>query len=186
LFVGGMTVLASVGAVLGSVWAARREDRLEAMPALSAGGLLAALACLAALLAMRAFLLAATPIFVAGVCMGVASVSIYACIVKASSPDQFLSRSILYLLGMQIGNALGVQAVGVAEMLHFDVVRTACALAALPVRRAVGRAPREERAGCAASCKPAASRPKGRQRARSSRDADVDELRCEIPARDGG
>ncbi len=154
MFVGGMTALASVGAVLGSVWAARRGDRLEALPALSAGGLLAALAALAACLAMRSFLLAAAPIFVAGACMGLASVSIYACIVRASPPDRFLSRSILYLLGMQSGNALGVQAVGLAELLHLDVLGTAGLLSALPLAIAcviLGAGARRSKAPCAAT-----------------------------------
>jgi predicted MFS family arabinose efflux permease len=132
MFVGGMTVLASLGAIAGSVWAARMEHRLRALPAFSAAGLLAALAMLAACLASRAFLLAGVPIFAAGVCMGLASVSIYACIVKASPPEAFLARSMVYLLGMQIGNALGVQAVGLAELQHLGVAATAGVLAVLP------------------------------------------------------
>jgi predicted MFS family arabinose efflux permease len=132
MFVGAMTVLASVGAIVGSVWAARLEHRLRVLPGLAAGGLMAALGLLVTCLACRAFLLAGVPIFAAGVCMGLASVSIYACIVKASPPATFLSRSMVYLLGMQIGNALGVQAVGLAELRHLGVVATAGALAALP------------------------------------------------------
>ncbi|HTP29897.1 MAG TPA: MFS transporter [Anaeromyxobacteraceae bacterium] len=133
MFVGGMTVLASVGAVLGSVWAARRDERLEALPPFSTGGLLVALGALAVCLSMRAFLLVAAPIFFAGICMGVASVSIYASIVRASPQSRFLPRSILYLLGMQCGNALGVQAVGLAEMLRLGVLGTAGLLSALPL-----------------------------------------------------
>ena len=133
LFVGGMTVLASLGAILGSVWAAGMEARLRRLPALSAAGLLAALAALAGCLVSGAFLLAGIPIFAAGICMGLASVSIYACIVKASAPASFLPRSMVYLLGMQIGNALGVQAVGLAELRHLGVLTTAGMLAALPL-----------------------------------------------------
>jgi MFS family permease len=133
MFVGGMTVLASLGAIAGSVWAARLEHRLRVLPGYSAAGLLAALAVLAACLASRAFLLAGAPIFVAGVCMGLASVSIYACIVKASPPAAFLPRSMVYLLGMQIGNALGVQAVGLAELRHLGPAATAGVLAVVPV-----------------------------------------------------
>jgi MFS family permease len=138
MFVGGLTALASVGAVLGSLWAARLEHRLRKLPPVSAAGLLASLAALALCLDSRAFLLAGVPIFAAGVCMGLASVSIYACIVKDSAPRQFLSRSMVYLLGMQSGNALGVQAVGIAELLHLGVLPTAGLLAALPLAIAAG------------------------------------------------
>jgi MFS family permease len=133
LFVGGMTVLASLGAILGSVWAAGLETRLRQLPVLAAAGLLAALAALAGCLASGAFLLAGIPIFWAGICMGLASVSIYACIVKSSAPATFLPRSMVYLLGMQIGNALGVQAVGLAELRHLGVLGTALLLALLPL-----------------------------------------------------
>ena len=138
LFVGAMTVLASLGAIAGSLWAARLESRLARLPALSALGLLAALAAMAGCLASGAFLLAGVPIFAAGVCMGLASVSIYASIVKSSAPESFLTRSMVYLLGMQIGNALGVQAVGLAELRHLGVAGTAALLAALPAAITAG------------------------------------------------
>jgi len=137
LFVGGMTVLASLGAILGSLLAARLESLRERIPAWAALGLLGSLALLAGCLAGHRYLLAGLPIFAAGLGMGMASVSIYAAIVKASQPDQFLSRSMIYLIGMQIGNALGVQAVGLAELRHLDVVPTAVLLAALPATIAV-------------------------------------------------
>lgn len=133
MFVGGMTALASVGAILGSLWAARLENRLPKLPPLAAGGLFAALGTLAVCLDSRSFLLAGVPIFAAGLGMGLASVSIYACIVKESAPHQFLTRSMIYLLGMQSGNALGVQAVGIAELLHLGVLATAGLLATVPL-----------------------------------------------------
>ena len=133
MFVGGMTALASLGAILGSLWAARLEHRLRQIPPVAAAGLFAALAALAVCLDSRSFLLAGVPIFAAGLCMGLASVSIYACIVKESAPYQFLSRSMIYLLGMQSGNALGVQAVGIAELMHLGVLSTAGLLAAVPL-----------------------------------------------------
>lgn len=132
MFVGLMTVLASVGAIVGSLWAARPGMRLDRLPRLSAGGLLVSLAVLGVCLDAGVFLLAGIPIFVSGLCMGLASVSIYALIVHASPPELFLPRSMLYLLGMQIGNALGVQAVGLAETWHLSVLSTAGLLAALP------------------------------------------------------
>lgn len=138
LFVGGMTVLASVGAVIGSLWAARLEHRMERIPSPSAAGLLVSLGVLALCLASGSFLLAGLPIFASGLCMGMASVSIYTSIVSASDPLQFLPRSMVYLVGMQIGNALGVQAVGVSEMWHLGVLSTAGIVAAFPLIITIG------------------------------------------------
>ncbi len=133
LFVGGMTVLASVGAILGSVWAARLHEQMEQLPARAAAALFASLALLALCLASGCFLLAGIPIFASGLCMGVASVSIYASIVQASAPAQFLPRSMVYLMGMQIGNALGVQAVGLSEWWHLGVITTAALVSVVPL-----------------------------------------------------
>ena len=138
MFVGGMTALASVGAIIGSVWAARLESRLHKLPPLAAAGLFASLGALAVCLDSSSYFLSGIPIFAAGLCMGLASVSIYACIVKESAPFQFLTRSMIYLLGMQSGNALGVQAVGFAEFLHLGVLSTAGLLAAVPLVITVG------------------------------------------------
>jgi MFS family permease len=138
LFVGGMTVLASVGAIIGSLWAVRLEHRMERIPSLSTGGLLVSLAVLALCLASGSFTLAGIPIFASGLCMGLASVSIYASIVTSSDTLQFLPRSMVYLMGMQIGNALGVQAVGISEMWHLGVLTTACIVAALPLVITIG------------------------------------------------
>ncbi len=138
MFVGGMTALASVGAILGSLWAAHLESRLHKLPPLAAAGLFASLGALAICLDSKLYLLSGAPIFTAGLCMGLASVSIYACIVKESAPSQFLTRSMIYLLGMQSGNAIGVQAVGIAEMLHLGVLGTAGLLAAVPAAVTAG------------------------------------------------
>ncbi|MEN6483911.1 MAG: MFS transporter [Syntrophobacteraceae bacterium] len=138
MFVGGMTLLASAGAIVGSLWAARMENQLEKLPFLSTAGLLLALALIAQCLAAKAFIPVSIPIFGAGLCTGLASVSIYASIVQRSRPDQFLPRSMVYLLGMQIGNALGVQAVGMAELRHLGLAATACMIAVLPLIITVG------------------------------------------------
>jgi predicted MFS family arabinose efflux permease len=138
LFVGGMTMLASLGAILGSLWASRMQEGLARLPSLSVGGLLVSLGMLAVCLATEAFGLGGIPIFAAGLCMGLASVSIYALIVHASSPEQFLPRSMVYLIGMQIGNALGVQAVGISELWHLDIFATAGLVAALPLAITLG------------------------------------------------
>ena len=138
LFVGGMTVLASIGAILGSVWASRLERRMEQIPALTAAGLLLSLGALVPCLTSGFFLLAGIPIFASGLFMGLASVSIYASIVHSSAPDQFLNRSMIYLMSMQIGNALGVQAVGLSEMWHLGVLGTAGLLALLPLALSIG------------------------------------------------
>lgn len=138
LFVGGMTVLASAGAIMGSIWAARQEKGMEQLPSRAAAGLLISLAALAFCLSSRHFLLAGIPIFASGLCMGLASVSIYASIVQASEPVQFLPRSMVYLMGMQIGNAMGVQAVGLSEMWHLKVFPTAALVAAIPLAISLG------------------------------------------------
>jgi predicted MFS family arabinose efflux permease len=138
MFVGTMTLLASLGAILGSLWASHMEHRLAKLPPLSTAGLLLSLAALAGCLASGAFRLAGLPIFVSGLCMGLVSVSIYTTIVKASAPNQFLTRSMIYLMGMQIGNALGVQAVGLAELRHLGVIPTALLLAGLPLLITLG------------------------------------------------
>jgi MFS family permease len=138
LFVGGMTMLASVGAILGSLWASRMKEGLVRIPGLSVSGFLSSLGVLAVCLSAGAFGLAGIPIFAAGTCMGLASVSIYTVIVHSSSPDQFLPHSMVYLLGMQVGNALGVQAVGIAEWWHLDIFTTAGLVAALPLAITLG------------------------------------------------
>ncbi len=70
--------------------------------------------------------------------MGLTSVSIYACIVKLSALEQFLPRSMTYLIGMQIGNALGVQAVGIAELWHLSIFDAAGLVDALPLTITLG------------------------------------------------
>lgn len=138
MFVGIMTLLASVGAIIGSVWATRLEHRMEQIPSLTAAGLLLSLGALAFCLTSGFILLAGIPIFTTGLFMGLASVCIYASIVHSSSPDQFLTRSMIYLMGMQIGNALGVQAVGISEAWHLGVPGTAGLLCLIPMLLSIG------------------------------------------------
>jgi len=138
MFVGIMTVLASVGAVIGSIWAARLHGRLEKLPSRSAIGLLLSLGVLAVCLASGSFFVAGVPIFASGLCMGLASVSIYASIVESSDSAQFLSRSMIHLLGMQSGNAIGVQSVGLCEVWHLGVMPTAGFLAIIPLAITIG------------------------------------------------
>lgn len=145
LFVGGMTALASVGAVVGSLLAAHWEQHRERIPPWATIGLLFSLAGLAACLGFHRYRLAGLPIFAAGLGMGMASVSIYATIVKSSRPDQFLSRSMIYLIAMQVGNALGVQVVGFAELRHLGVGPTALLLSVLPLALAIWIAIRARR-----------------------------------------
>jgi predicted MFS family arabinose efflux permease len=138
LFVGGLTVLASVGAIIGSIWAARLEHLMEQLPSRAAAALLVSLGALSLCLASGQFLLAGIPIFALGLCMGLASVSIYASIVHSSAPAQFLPRSMIYLVGMQLGNALGVQAVGLSEWWHLGVLTTASLVAVVPLAITIG------------------------------------------------
>ena len=138
LFVGGLTVLASVGAIIGSIWAARMEHLMEQLPSRAAAALLVSLGALSLCLVSGQFLLAGIPIFALGLSMGLASVSIYASIVHSSAPAQFLPRSMIYLVGMQLGNALGVQAVGLSEMWHLGVLTTASLVAVIPLAITIG------------------------------------------------
>jgi MFS family permease len=123
---------ASIGTIAGAAWAARMGRSLRRVPLAAVFGMLCSLAVLAACLSGKRAFLAALPLFVSGVFMGLACVSLYASIVNASTPDGFLRCTLVYLLGMQIGNALGVQAVGIAELYGFGPVATAATLAALP------------------------------------------------------
>ena len=73
--------------------------------------------------------------------------SLFASLVREGSPEEFLRCVLLYLLAQQVGNALGVQAVSLAEGLHLGVVPTALTLAALPAVLILGlprRTPRRE------------------------------------------
>ncbi|MBK8598877.1 MAG: MFS transporter [Holophagales bacterium] len=137
-FVGTLTALASAGAILGSLWAVRLGSRLARVPPWTAAGLFASLLGLAASLSAGAFAWASVPIFASGVCMGLASVSIYASIVESSAPRRFLPRSMVYLIGMQAGNALGIGAVGLAENLDATVFGTAALLAVVPALVSAG------------------------------------------------
>lgn len=82
---------------------------------------------------MKNIFLTGIPILASGIFVGLAGVSIYGSIVKFSRPEMFLQCTMIYLLGMQIGNALGVQAIGIAELRHYGVWVSALLLAALPM-----------------------------------------------------
>lgn len=58
--------------------------------------------------------------------------SIYTNIVSVSLPSRFLSRSMVYLIAMQLDNALGVQMVGLAELSHLSVLATGLLVGAIP------------------------------------------------------
>ncbi len=132
LVVSAMGVLASLGSMLGSWWASRLRNTPERTPFLATIGLLLSLAAVAGCIATRNIPLAGVPVFVSGILVGLANVSIYSSIVKFSRQDMFLHSTIAYLIGMQIGNALGVQAVGIAEWLHCGTLASALLLACVP------------------------------------------------------
>lgn len=128
---------AAIGTIIGAAWAARMDRSFRRVPLAALFGMLCSLGALALCLSGRRVFLAALPLFASGVFMGLACVSIYASIVNASTPDGFLRCTLVYLLGMQIGNALGVQAVGIAEQLRVGPLSTASIVAVLPVAIAV-------------------------------------------------
>ncbi len=138
LFVGGMTFIASIGIIIGSLAAGRMPEKSRRIPGIAIAGIIAALIGMTACLATLHINAAALPILLAGLFMGLANVSIYAAIVQHSRPAEFLNRSLVYLIGMQIGNALGIQAVGLAEVADLSVIATtAVVLAAAALAVAV-------------------------------------------------
>jgi MFS family permease len=138
LMVGGMNLLVSAGSILGALWASRMGEPLERLPLRCVLGLLLSLAGLAACLMRHAFLLSGMPLLAVGLFSGLGCVSVYTSIVESSEPDRFLRGALAYLLGMQIGNVLGVQTVGVAEWYHCGIPASASILAILPGAIALG------------------------------------------------
>ncbi len=134
LRVGAMNLLVSVGSVLGEFRASRLEGvgTGDDVPFRCVLGLLLCLAGLAACLSGGFLLLAGLPLLGVGLFSGMACVSVYASAVGSSGPERFLRCALLTLLGMQAGNALGVQAVGIGEWLRLGVPASAGVLAALP------------------------------------------------------
>ena len=146
LLVGGMNLLASAGTVLGA-WGVSRAKDPGILPLGGVLGGLLSLGGLAACLLAGHPLLAGLPLLASGAFAGLAGVSLFASLVREGSPEGFLRCTLLYLLAQQVGNALGVQAVSLAEGLHLGVVPTALTLAALPAVLILGlprRTPRRE------------------------------------------
>ena len=133
LFVGWMTLVASLGIIAGSYLASIREGDFARHARRGLVGLLVALAGLTAFLRVEAVLPSVAPIFAIGFFMGWANVAIYAAIVQNLSAANFMASSLIYLLAMQLGNALGVQIEGWAESGHLSVLWISAALAVLPL-----------------------------------------------------
>lgn len=132
------TLLASVGTVAGAFLGARFFHASPSTPGAALGGMLLALVALGGCLAGGFPLLAALPLSTLGLFSGLAGIRLYAAMVDAALPEDFLRCTLIYLLGMQLGSALGVQVVTLSEGLSFDVLQATALLAALPAAVAVG------------------------------------------------
>ena len=126
------TLLASVGTVAGAFLGARFFHASPSVPGAALGGMLLALVALGGCLAGGYPFLAALPLAALGLFSGLAGVRLYAAMVDAALPEDFLCCTLIYLLGMQLGSALGVQVVTVSEGFGFDVLWATALLAALP------------------------------------------------------
>ncbi len=116
LFVGLLTLAASVGAIVGS-YAVMALDRGFARLARAGVWLMiAAVIAVGMLLADRPEA-AAVPIFAVGVALGMAQMAIYAQLVAITPQERFVLISLIYLLAMQLGNALGIQGIELAGLV---------------------------------------------------------------------
>ncbi len=128
-FVGWITSAASVGAVTGSALVASRPERTDGWLRLGLTALIAAIPVLGLCLVWLPPLWNVPILFVLGVGMGMASVSLYARIADAAPADGFFRVSILYLLAQQLGNAVGVQIEEAVAPLHSHPLAPAILLA---------------------------------------------------------
>jgi MFS family permease len=123
-FVGFLAILASIGSILGSKWMARYDHSFMKYAKAALYGLAAAHIGLAALLFTGNIILSALPVFFIGICMGTANVAIYAKIVKKLEPAFFLPATLLYLMCMQVGSAVGVQTISLTESRGWPLLNT--------------------------------------------------------------
>lgn len=133
LFVGGMTLIASLGIVVGSYLVSTQAAGFARQTQRALVGLLLSLAILTALLTFNLLAICAAPIFGLGLAMGWANVAIYGAIAEDVNAENFLASSLIYLLAMQMGNGLGVQIESWAENAHGDVIWITAALMILPL-----------------------------------------------------
>ncbi|MDD3089380.1 MAG: MFS transporter [Candidatus Omnitrophica bacterium] len=133
-FVGYLAILASIGSIAGSRWMARYNNSFLKYTKAALAGLVIAHIGLAASLYTGVLVLASLPVFFVGICLGIANVAIYAKIAQKVQPVFFLPATLLYLIGMQIGNAVGVQTISLTEsrgwtLLNAEIVMISVSIA---------------------------------------------------------
>jgi len=123
-FVGLLAVLASIGSIAGSKWMAQYNRSFVKYAQISLGVLIVVHIGLVATLFWANIFLAILPILFIGICMGVANVATYAEIAEKVKPAFFLPATLVYLIAMQIGNAVGVQTVSLTEGRGWTLLMT--------------------------------------------------------------
>ncbi|HPS21050.1 MAG TPA: MFS transporter [Candidatus Omnitrophota bacterium] len=123
-FVGFLAILASIGSILGSKWMAQYDHFFIKYARMALSGLVVAQITLAVFLFSGKILPSALPVFFIGICMGIANVAIYAEIAKKIEPVFFLPATLIYLMGMQIGSAIGVQTISLTESRGWSLFHT--------------------------------------------------------------
>ena len=114
-FVGYMATLASIGAIAGS-WIMLIINRSFTKYAQNALYTMIAMHILMVFLIMNNYInLSSVPIFGVGMCLGIANVAIYAEISKKVGQDFFLPATLIYLVAVLAGNALGIEMVALTE-----------------------------------------------------------------------
>lgn len=115
MFVGLLTVAASAGAVAGSYVVMALDRNFDRLARLGMWGMVLSIVAVGALLADWP-VLAAAPIFAMGLALGLSQMAIYAQLVQITPPSRFVLVSLIYLLAMQAGNALGIQGIELAGL----------------------------------------------------------------------
>lgn len=113
--VGFLAILASMGSIAGSRWMAQFNRSFMKYAKVALLVLVIAHIGLAAALFTGNLILSILPVLFIGICMGVANVAIYAKIANEVSSIFFLPATLIYLIGMQVGNAIGVQTISLTE-----------------------------------------------------------------------
>ncbi len=115
LFVGLLTLAASVGAIAGSYAVMALNCGFARLARAGVWLMIAAVIAVGMLLADRPEA-AAVPIFAVGLALGMAQMAIYALLVAITPQERFVLISLVYLLAMQSGNALGIQGIELAGL----------------------------------------------------------------------
>lgn len=123
-FVSILAIIASVGSILGGKWMAGYNRLFTKCAKAALAVLVIAHIGLATSLFTGNLILSVPPVFLIGICMGMANVAIYAKIAKKIEPIFFLPATIIYLIGIQIGSAVGIQSISLTESRGWPLFNT--------------------------------------------------------------